>query len=442
MRKLKSVIVPVSMLILAIFFFAGSIQLAGPNGFNIQIPWIGSIGGSGQSGGTTITLPNGTQITTSIIPINQVSFKLMLVGTDVNGQNTTIFEKSTMPGLALLGPNAKVLKTIDLLGIVAVKSSTFFSTGAQAHFIINYSSTVGDTGKVKWRVIDITLPMTSNGTLALAALPPLRMLDQEIFSSHKVCPDPVSGCHDVPDQPLSQGQQRRVDWVVNAHVTITAPGFQPLTLMGSSGAVGEFNFDGSFSGGCTDCGGTGTGGTGTGGTGTGGNQPPTIGGVTITPSGIVKLRDFTESPPDSPINPPTKTFVDITASTTVAPDGTTTSIGTVKYTVVDKISGKVVSEKTIETPPKKGVSMDYSGTVRATTTSRPETLAPGQKAVAIALLESPFGYSRLDLTWLNGNVYLLNTLWFILGVAVFAALGVVLFVLVYLRPKEKKQRRK
>ena len=430
MRKLRSIAIPLTLLLLSAFFFAGSIQLAGPNGFNIQIPWIGSIGGSGQGGGTTITLPNGTTITTSIIPINQVSFKLMLVGTDVNGVTTTVFEKSTLPGLALLGPGGRVLKTIDLLGIVAVKSSVFFSSGAKAHFIINYSASVWDLSKMKGRVLDITIPLVSNGTLALAALPPLRMLDQEIFPTHSVC---IAGtCHDESDQPITQGQQRRVDWTVNAQVTITAPGFSPLSLFGSSGAVGEFNWDGSFNSGCTDCGGTG-----------GGTTPlPTIGGGTVTPDGKVNLKDITGGDGGGEVPPSTKTVVDIKTSTAVAPDGTIITTATIDYTVVNVATNEIVSKKTIETSKPTGTSMDYSGTTRATTTTKPETLAPGTKAVAIALLESPFGYSRLDLTWLNGNVYLLNPLWFIFGIAVFAALAVALFALLYLRPKEKKQHRK
>jgi hypothetical protein len=355
----------------------------------------------------------------------------MLVGTDVNNQNTTIFERSTMPGLALLGPNGKVLKTVDLLGIVAVKSSTFFSSGAQAHFIINYSSVVGDTGKVKGRVIDITIPMVSNGTLALAALPPLRMLDQEIFSSHKVCGTAAEGCHDVPDNPLSQGQQRSVDWTVNAHVTITAPGFQPLTLMGSSGAVGEFNWDGSFYGGCTDCGGT-SGGT---------TPPPTIGGANLSPTGTGSLtdKDYVEPPGgEKPTGAPCAVAGTCTStsttSTTVSSSAVVTAITTTK--IISTVTGKTVREfKSTST----GTSRDYSGTTTATEQGR----TPGTKSqIAVSLLESPFGYSRLDLTWLNGNVYLLNPAWFILGIGIFAALAVVLFALLYLRPKEKKQRRK
>jgi len=240
------------------------------------------------SNGVAVNLPNGATSQAAVIPSGQVGFKMSIVATYDDGSTETIFEKSTLPGLAVI-LNGKAVSSISAVTLAAVGLTSALPSGTYAHFELNYTSLISDktdnchlqydnagaplTGSVtcsqmpkkftprligNYRVID--MPLVSNGTLAVAALPALNVLSSDVF--------PTS---------VTNSDKRSVEWTVRARVTINAPSGQ-LSFLGSDLAYADLAFDGTLTGGCTNCG-----------TGTG-----TLGGVTITP--ITGEFSFTDDP--------------------------------------------------------------------------------------------------------------------------------------------------
>ena len=230
---------------------------SGPNGETIFSTFFGSqpwlTGLTGQ-----ITNPDGTTTQVTLIPADQVSFKMQLVASYEDGSSDTIFEKSTLPGLAVLA-QGKPVKDVTARAVVAVALSKALPSSAIAKFSVNFTSLIhnfkygcqlqpltghifciepplGFTPKVKWIYREVESPLVANGTLALVMLPAFKVLSGDVF----------------PTAP-GQNEDRRVDWNVYARVTITAPGYSPLSLIGDTGSFANFNFEGSITGGCTSC---------------------------------------------------------------------------------------------------------------------------------------------------------------------------------------------
>lgn len=228
-------------------------------------PWLG--GANGQIGGVP-----GSQGT--IIPVGQVSFKMSLIATYTDTTQETIFEKSSLPGLALIQVHGKQVKHVDALAVVAIATDKPLSSQANAHFILNFTAYNEQLNKMKWFYRELDSPLVNNNTLAIATLPALRVLPEEVFEDrvHQCTTPDANGvvvCRSLTPEQTQIGETRRMDWTINAQVTITDPAYPTLSLIrsGSSLAFADFNADGSWGGGCTNCGG----------------PTPTIGGaVTVT----------------------------------------------------------------------------------------------------------------------------------------------------------------
>ena len=293
-KSVTGVIIPIGLIILSIFLlFLGATSIAN-NGtiLGISIPSVVSNALKIGSTGTTITLSNGTQTQVAVIPSGQIGFKMSIVATYADGSTETIFEKSTLPGLAVV-LNGKEVTDISAISLVAIGLDHPLPAGTYADFQLNYTALISsknDNCRLQFsnatgapltnsvicsqvpqftpRLIahyqEIQMPLVSNGTLAVAALPALDVVSGNIF-------------------PSSASDTRSVDWTVQAHVRINTPNGQ-LSFLGSDLAYADLNFDGTLAGGCTNC-----------------ATPPGagIGGVTVTPAttpGGSQIDNFYDDP--------------------------------------------------------------------------------------------------------------------------------------------------
>lgn len=213
---------------------------SGPSGGSIFKTFFGNMPFLTGSNGATTTLPDGTTTQVALIPANQVSFKLMLIASYEDGTNATVFEQSSLPGLAVISIGNKPVRDIRAVGLVAVALTRPLPSDAKAMFTINFTYYISQVNMAKWIVKTVQTPLVGNNTLALAMLPESKVLGGEVFPTAS-----------------TTKESRRVDWRANVQVTITASGYAPLSLIGGTDAFAIFNYDGSLTGGGTD---TGTGG--------------------------------------------------------------------------------------------------------------------------------------------------------------------------------------
>jgi hypothetical protein len=196
-------------------------------------PWISGVTGL-LSGGTS----GGTNQQVTLLTSGTVNFKMSLVSTYTDNTNETIFERSTLPGLAVISIHGKPVRQIAAYALAAVKVSQSLPSGSLAKFELNFTTCVEQLNRCKWNYQVTTTELVGNGTLALVALPPFVVLPTDVFPTALAAGTVTS---------------RRADWNLKAHVTVTAPGYQPLDLLGSDLSYADFGWDGSLAGGCTDC---------------------------------------------------------------------------------------------------------------------------------------------------------------------------------------------
>jgi hypothetical protein len=356
-------------------------------------------------------LANGTVVTLAYVPANQVSFKLSLVANYADNTNETIFEKSTLPGLAVVNNpvtfGGRIVKQMIAYGLAAVAVSSSLPSSADADFKLNFTAICPESAQLLWRAMEVHAPLVNNGSLAVAVMPPLPVPASVVF------PSGFSGLNHT---------QRHVQWNLIANVQITAPGYAPLSLAGYQSAAAALDWQGNFVSGCTNCA-TGGG---------GGTSTSTMGGVTITPSGSsnkasldVPCPGCTYTPPipptepgvGNPTPPPTETIVNVESSLSgIEVTGVTGQFGsgtvvtptsgilttTTTVTVRDKNTGKTISVKT--TTSKVGVT--DSGVVHSTLNAR------SIYGNSLAWLSMPFQPQYIEITigtdaWLiNGNVFI------------------------------------
>mgnify|MGYP007084714548 CR=1 FL=1 len=368
---------------------------------------------SGETG--TITYPNGTTSQVTLIPADQVSFKMSLIATYEDGSTQTIFEKSTLPALAVVRVAGKPIRNVQALAVVAVASSQPLPASARALFALNFSAYIEKLDREKWIYREVESPLISNGRVAVTVLPPFQVLGDDVFPVKPVvkCVEPQlgstegGGCTTIT---VAQNEQRRVNWALRARVIIDAPGYQRLDLLGSTLAFADFNYDGSIIGGCTDCG--------TIDTGTGGGGPVTIAGpidLTVTTGTTTGTTPVASATITSPVVKPTKepeeggTIRDgdgVTISSTV--DSSGRLLETTRYG--DREGTQRVTHETYS---KEGGFVDAGG--RATGTRL------GAQYAWIIVDLPPLSYVRLEWT---ESAYLVNPFVLILvGLAVAGLVG-------------------
>jgi len=375
--------------------------------------------------------PSGgaVRLQVTIIPAGSVSFKFQLVATYQDNSAETIFEKSTLPGLAILA-KGKPVHDITALAVVAVATDRPLPAGAMAHFALNFTAMIanpqygcsivyGDPGpsskvgtsqvlctilptsppRVKWNYREVDSELISNGRLALVALPAFQVLGSDVF----------------PVTP-SQAESRRVDWIVRARVMVTAPPpYQQLSLLGSSEAFADFNWDGSITGGCTDCGTGGGGGTTTGsGTTIGGNviletklpeQTPICGGIGQPPCPTTTTTTVTatiEGPIAGPGVTPEELAQSIAMPGQTVLSVTVSSDGTIHQTVK---SGERFT--TTQRVSQETASTDrYGGTGFTGVSSRESKLYGGAQLAVVPTWRFDWGSTTYAVNWLEYAVLL------------------------------------
>jgi hypothetical protein len=258
---------------LCLFFFPFS-----SNGGTVFSTFFGTPFLSGQTGGTITNPQTGGTTTVSLINANQISFKFALIAGHPDGTEETVFSQSTLPGLAVLQAG-KPVSYMDALAVAGIAVSTPLPSTATALFKLNFSAVIApktyacqilattvaaaqqEQGEqqgqnyegrvhcssvpsgilfaptVKWFYREVSSPLVNNGTLALAVLPAFRVLSSDVFAT-----------------AAAQGEQRRVQWNLAAQVSVQAPGYSGLSLLGSTNALADFSFDGSALSGVTDTG--------------------------------------------------------------------------------------------------------------------------------------------------------------------------------------------
>jgi hypothetical protein len=351
--------------------------------------------------------------------------------------------------LAVVKIHGKNVKDVAAYALAAIKLDQALPSGTKALFKLNFTSCIEQLNKCKWQYQEVSVPLVQNGTLALAALPAFKILPNDVYPVQFA---PGTG---------STTATRRVNWYVTGKVTVTAPGYETLSLVGNSLSYADFGWDGSINGGCTDCGDSGGGGGGGG----------TIGGGISLDTSLGAYKWFLDDPTSYceayPSNPkcgpppyPTQTATQTqtqVASTVVV----TTTTGTVVVITQSTADTKTTVTQTFTrstvaggTPPGGSYSLDdkggkeckgylchdYENDVIQNTGGHEwidvgegqglpggMRLQPGER-VAIDLLPLgtavPLSWQRLQLT--SSSVYLVNPATYILiglGLAISLALA-------------------
>jgi hypothetical protein len=346
---------------------------------------------SGQTG-ETVTLPNGTVVTLSYIPANTVSFKLSLVANYEDNTNQTVFEKSTLPGLAVIGSPVSFgghrVRQMTAYGVAAVQVTSPLPTtggqygyGADADFKLNFTAYVPEAEQLLWRAVEAHTPLVNNGTLAVATMPPLPVPISVVFPS---------------GFSAANGTQRHVQWNLLANVQITAPGYAGLSLAGFQGAAAALDWEGNFVSGCTDCA---TGG------GAGTSTASIGGGVTVSAIGGGGTKASLDVPNSNP-NTQQITTVETSTITTAPGVGETTTT-----TIIHDSTGKEIDRTTTTS-----ISSD-SGVRTANLIRRLEYA----NSISLALLSSPVPATYIEII-IGTDAWLINSNAIILAAILLVAL--------------------
>jgi hypothetical protein len=255
------------ILILLITFGAlGTISLAVQEGWTI--PGLGSIGlGSGGifttgifqtksgAGSTNSSSSGGTQACSGsnciTIPSGTVAFNLQLVAEYSDGTNATISSQSGLPALAGIQINGKQVNEVDAQAVVGYVSNGPLPAGSTANFVINFTQYNEQTHLNRWNWYTITTGFVDNNTLAVFRVPDFTAPAVEVYSDY--CANNSTGYSCT--FPSTTPAPRRVDWNLNANVTLSIPGLQLITSSLHTGnTVGAADFSASGITGCTNCG--------------------------------------------------------------------------------------------------------------------------------------------------------------------------------------------
>jgi hypothetical protein len=142
-------------------------------------PWIQGITGS------TTNPQTGETTQQTLLTSGSVNFKMSLVAAySDNSPDETIFEKSSLPGLAVISVHGHPLKAVTAYAVAAVQTDQPLPASAIAHFYLNFSAYIDKLGATKWRYLEMTVPLINNGRLAIASLPPLRVVCGQVDGDH------------------------------------------------------------------------------------------------------------------------------------------------------------------------------------------------------------------------------------------------------------------
>jgi hypothetical protein len=432
-EAVKSVLLPVSGFILAVFLLFGSYTAAQNVGISfpsIGIPtWItGSTGSSGSSTVGAISSWNGQEWVivnggVTLIPPGVIASKMSLVASFTDNTNETIFENSTLPGTAFaLIPtiHGKQVRSMTALAAVAVlqPSGQNLPEGAKADFRMNFTAYITQLSRAKWSYVERIVPFMNNGSIAMAVPPAFTILPAEVF----------------PDSPTGTGS-RQVAWNLHVEVTITAPNRESLTLIPVNDiSSANWDFSGALSGGCTDC---------------GGNSAPMSGVKIDEKTGTVSVSNPTATSSTSPGSNPPPPTVPHSETATAAPQVASVSLGctatscTSITTTHDPKTGtqkQTTTTKDVQTVTTTG-SHTYASSPTGTNGGIAGTaIRPGQNGVLLHELPYPtFGLIEWGRVTLGGTVYLVNPLSIL--VILIVAFSVAISVYVVYKRLQKKRRK-
>jgi hypothetical protein len=246
--KAKEVAYPVMFIVLAILVGLAAYQQASTNGWNL---W--NIGGNNHN--------NNQNQTITVIPINQLGFKMQLVAVQPGGSNFTVSSSQSLPSLATIAQfpvevNNRTISYIEADGLAAVQSSKSFSNVALAEFRLNMTAMNLQTGYTRWVYEDITAPFVNGATLAMVLLPSMKMTAAQVFSNLQcsVSSNGTTLCAPVGTAPSLV----QLNFVVTGNVTVTdpsTPGFSFVPLSGSYASAMRLGLGATA---CVNCGGGGT----------------------------------------------------------------------------------------------------------------------------------------------------------------------------------------
>jgi hypothetical protein len=133
-------------------------------------PWL-----EGFTGFQTTTTGGGTT-QAALLTSGTVNFKMALIATYDDSSTETIFERSSLPGLAVIQIHGKNVRQVEAHAVAAIKLDQVLPSGALAKFDLNFTSCVPQLNKCKPQHEVTTLSLIE-GNLAIVALPPLETLE-------------------------------------------------------------------------------------------------------------------------------------------------------------------------------------------------------------------------------------------------------------------------
>jgi len=222
-----------ALLVIGIFLFLVPISGSGGTVFRTIIGGGSPIltGSNGQ-----VTLSDGTTVQATLIPVGELSFKTQILVNYEDGTQEVVFERSNLPSLSVIGIRGKAMKNLLSTVVVSFASPQPLPTAATALFRLNHTVLVNQLDKMKWIYREVSTQFI-DGRFALTMLPPFSVGPTDIF--------PV-----VP----TTNEQRRVSFALTARVSVQAPGYQQLNLLGSTLSFADVDFAGTVITACADCG--------------------------------------------------------------------------------------------------------------------------------------------------------------------------------------------
>jgi uncharacterized membrane protein YgcG len=263
-KSLTGTIIPIGIIILAIFLGAASYSVVTSNGWSfpyLGIPgFVSSSNSTSSSTGTTTINISGTSGQT-LIPPNQIGVQIVVTANNQDGTNSTLSQVATgnLPTLALVNVNGKPIRSVVAQALVGVSAPNgeHLPAGSIAIFDVNFTAVNENSRYTKWNYVEETVSYTDNGTLALLQLPLMELLPWEAFTDY--CGNLANGTLACTNGPTAVSH--RIDWTLYAKVTTEVPStilpgqFSILPqIQGSSITSADFSLSGTATV-CSNCGG-------------------------------------------------------------------------------------------------------------------------------------------------------------------------------------------